>query len=329
MKRSALKSLALLLILSGLAFAQQPVNDVMVSGTAISTGNGVSGAGSQRVNIASDNTAFAVNATLQAGSSTVGKFDLLGNTGATVDSAPAATAATNLIQVGGIFTTTPATLTTGQAGALELDAAENLLVNLKTALPAGTNTVGKVDLLGNAGAIMDFAGQNAASPANSLQVGGQFNTTPTTLTSGDSSALQLNSAGQLLVACTGCSASSTVTLVPLTTGGLSTKHFVAAASDNATNLKASAGQVYSIDIYNNAAYPVYLKLYNASSSPTGCGATNLFKVVGVQSGTQHILQSEQGWALGTGIGYCATKGIADSDDTALLLSDATFDIGYK
>ena len=129
--------------------------------------------------------------------------------------------------------------------------------------------------------------------------------------------------------CTGCSAASTVTLVPLATGGLSVKHLVAAGSDNATNLKASAGQVYSIDVYNNAGYPVYLKLYNSASSPTGCAATNLFKVVGVQSGTQHILQSEQGWAFGSGIGYCLTKGIADSDDTAVVASDATVDIGYK
>lgn len=128
---------------------------------------------------------------------------------------------------------------------------------------------------------------------------------------------------------TGCSASSTISLVPETSGGLSTKHFVAAASDNATNVKSSAGQLYSIDAYNNAAYPVYFKIYNASSSPTGCAATNLFKVVGMQAGTQHTLQSEEGWALGTGIGYCLTKGIADSDDTAVLLSDATVDIGYK
>jgi hypothetical protein len=141
----------------------------------------------------------------------------------------------------------------------------------------------------------------------------------------------IDGSGYVEVDCkTGCGAgSSTISLVPETTGGLSTKHFVAAASDNATNLKSSAGQVYSIDAYNNAAYPVYFKLYNASSSPTGCGATNLFKVVGLQAGTQHTLQSEEGWAMGTGIGYCLTKGIADSDDTAVLLSDAVVDLGYK
>lgn len=122
---------------------------------------------------------------------------------------------------------------------------------------------------------------------------------------------------------------TTVSLIPQTTGGLSAKHFVAAATDNATNLKNAAAQLYSIDAYNNGLVPVYLKIYNSASSPTGCGATNLFKVVGIQAGTQHTLQSEEGYALGTGLGYCLTAGIADSDDTAVLVSAATIDIGYK
>lgn len=326
MKNSLFKIFALLFVTAAVAFAQQPINLSTVAGTATATGNGVSGAGVQRVNIASDNTAFAVNATLQTGANTIGKVDVLGNAGATMDVAiGGATAATDALQAAGVYNSTPPSLTNGQGAALQLDASGNL----KAILQTGSNTVGKFDLLGNSGAAMDAAGQNAASPANELLVGAQFNTSPTTITSGNMSPLQLDSTGHLLVNCTGCSAASTVSLVPQTTGGLSTKHFVAAASDNATNLKGSAGQVYSIDVYNNAAYPVYFKLYNASSSPTGCGATNLFKVVGVQSGTQHILQSEEGWAMGTGIGYCLTKGIADSDDTAVLVSDASVDIGYK
>lgn len=44
-----------------------------------------------------------------------------------------------------------------------------------------------------------FAGQNAAAPANSVLSGAEFNTTPATLTSGHVSPLQLDSAGNLLV----------------------------------------------------------------------------------------------------------------------------------
>lgn len=54
-------------------------------------------------------------------------------------------------------------------------------------------------IVGNAGGVIDFAGQNAAQPANSILVGGEFNTTPTTIVSGNASPLQLDSAGNLLV----------------------------------------------------------------------------------------------------------------------------------
>lgn len=74
----------------------------------------------------------------------IGTVRNLGNAGAIFDGAPAATAPANAIQVGGTFNTTPATLTNGQMGALQLDSAENLLVNIKTALPAGSNVIGHV-----------------------------------------------------------------------------------------------------------------------------------------------------------------------------------------
>ncbi len=129
---------------------------------------------------------------------------------------------------------------------------------------------------------------------------------------------------------TGCSAgATTISLIPATSGGETTFHFVAAATNNATSLKASAGQVYSVDLFNNAAYPVYFKLYNTASSPSSCGATNLIKVVGTQAGTQHTIKTEEGWPFATGIGYCLTKGITDADNTAVLLSDAVVDGSYK
>ena len=54
------------------------------------------------------------------------------------------TAPAQTLSVGGTFNITPATLTTGQIGALQLDSAQNLLVNLKTAIPAGANVIGHV-----------------------------------------------------------------------------------------------------------------------------------------------------------------------------------------
>jgi hypothetical protein len=254
--------IAVLVLLSSLAaYAQQAIDLETIGaypGTAVATGNGVAGAGVQRVTIASDNTAFSVNATLQT----------------------------------------------------------------------GANTVGKVDILGNAGAIMDFAGQNASSPANALLIGGQFNTSPTTITSGNSSPFQLDASGNLKVNCTGCSAASTVSLVPTTTGGLTLTHTVLAATTNATSTKGSAGQLYHACVNNNTSYPVFLKFYNKATAPT-VGTDTPVHVLEAQAGVPICLQTEEGFAFGTGIAWAATKGITDADTTAVALSDATVELAYK
>jgi len=54
-------------------------------------------------------------------------------------------------------------------------------------------------IVGNIGGVFDFVGQNAASPANSILMGAQFQTTPTTITPGNASPLQMDNAGNLLV----------------------------------------------------------------------------------------------------------------------------------
>lgn len=188
--------------------------------------------------------------------------------------------------------------------------------------------VQKVGIVGNAGAVFDAAGQNAASPANELLVGAQFNTSPTTITSGNMSPLQMDSTGHLLVNCTGCSAASTVSLVPQTTGGLTLSHAITAATTNATSVKGSAGQLYGASVYNNATYPVFLKFCNKATACT-CGTDPVVYEVATQAGTEREVHTEEGYAFSTGIAYCVTKGITDADNTAVALSDASIDLVYK
>lgn len=92
---------------------------------------------------------------------------------------------------------------TANAGSGTFTIQSNASVNLNQVAGAAVSTSGsgvqKVGIVGNAGAALDAAGQNAASPANELLVAGQFNTAPTTITSGNVSPLQLDSAGNLLV----------------------------------------------------------------------------------------------------------------------------------
>jgi hypothetical protein len=94
---------------TALATGELNSNLARVGGNATATGNGVATTGSQRVTIASDNTAFSVNATLQAGAALVGKV--------------------------GIDQTTPGTTNKVSIGT-------DGTVALNSALPAGTNMIG-------------------------------------------------------------------------------------------------------------------------------------------------------------------------------------------
>lgn len=121
--------------------------------------------------------------------------------------APGTATATKTDILGMQYNSTQATFTNGQQGAVQGTArgalyvatgADAFAVNATLGAET-TKVIGTTRTLGNSGAVVDFAGQNATSPANSWLIGGQFNTTPTTLTSGNSSPLQLDNAGNLLV----------------------------------------------------------------------------------------------------------------------------------
>lgn len=117
-------------------------------------------------------------------------------------------------------------------------------------------------------------------------------------------------------------------VVPTATANGSTSSRVkAAASTNATNLKASAGQIYSIDVFNNAAYNVFLKLYNKASSPT-VGTDVPVWTIPVPTGGGYAREFPRGKTFATGISYAITKLEADSDTTVVVADDLTGSIDW-
>ena len=66
-------------------------------GNNVVTGTGASGVGIPRVTVSNDSVVG-----LATGANTIGKVDILGNAGATLDAAPGATAPTNAVQVAGV-----------------------------------------------------------------------------------------------------------------------------------------------------------------------------------------------------------------------------------
>lgn len=114
---------------------------------------------------------------------------------------------------------------------------------------------------------------------------------------------------------------------PPTASGLSSAHLVAAGSTNQTNIKASAGHLYGIRVFNNAAYPVYVKFHNTAGTPTA-GAGVVY-TVGVQAGTQRDVVIPFGREFTTGIALSIVKDLTDAGTTAVTASDCVVDVDYK
>lgn len=123
-----------------------------------------------------------------------------------------------------------------------------------------------------------------------------------------------------------------VTPKPGTSGGLSIGKNISAASTNATSLKGSAGQVYTIYAHNINAAVRYLKLYNKATSPTVGTDTPVMTlpIPAAATGNGFVLDTGgMGIEFTTGIAYALTTGIADSDTGAVAANEIAVTILYK
>ena len=179
---------------------------------------------------------------------------------------------------------------------------------------ASDNTPFQIDVLGNAGAVMDFAGQNASAPANALQMGCQFQTTPTTITAGNASPCQLDNAGNLLVnvqSATGLAQGST-------TSGQTGSLVMGAASTNAPT--ATTGDTWPLSISPaSGGVRIDLKDTAANTNPflvggagtAGSASGGILTVQGVASMTPILANpgTIATWGLAANGGTLATNGL--------------------
>jgi hypothetical protein len=202
--------------------ANSAVNVAQIAGTTTLTGNGVTGAGSQRVTIASDNTPFHVindassavigHVITDTGSTTAvtGNVTVVQTTGTSLHAVLDTTSTTAVTQAtaANLNAAVVGTGTAGSAagGVLTIQGVASMTKLLVTpdsvALPAnqsvnvaqiaGTNTV-----TGGVAGIIAVGGNvaNAATAtANPVPVGGTFVTSPTTLTTGQTATMQFTAA---------------------------------------------------------------------------------------------------------------------------------------
>lgn len=102
--------------------------------------------------------------------------------------------------------------------------------------------------------------------------------------------------------------------------GLSVKRLVsAAASVNATIVKASGGRVYKITGQNAAEAIKYIKLYNKATPPAETDTP--VATFAVAASAPFTIDFDAGLYFDKGIGYRLTGANADADTTALTAAD--------
>jgi hypothetical protein len=118
----------------------------------------------------------------------------------------------------------------------------------------------------------------------------------------------------------------------LTIGPGSGRSLISAATTNATSVKASAGQVYSIYAHNINAAVRYLKLYNKASAPTvGTDVPVLtLPIPANTAGAGFVLDTGgMGIAFATGIALALTTGVADADTGAVAANEIVCTVLFK
>lgn len=257
---------------------------------------------------------------------------------------PATATATTSMMLGGQYNSTLPTFTNGQQGGLQVGTRGSLNVtafdddssspistsatNSDTFAASATTNFYTVNALNRVFDGTNFArSQQAQNSTNSVgtgipaaaQVGQCDDTSPTAITE--------NSFGNQRIDCA-THAHITTPVPSATAGGTTLYTLTLANSTNATNVKASAGQVYSISGFAISATPVWVSLYNTAGTPT-CGTSIIqqFLIPGSTAGAGFVYDFAMPKGFATGIGFCATTGIAGTGSVAA--SSYVLNIDYK
>lgn len=117
------------------------------------------------------------------------------------------------------------------------------------------------------------------------------------------------------------------TLVTGTADGDSVFHLVSANSTNATNIKASAGEVTGWFIYNSNANARKVAFHNTAGTPTA-GASIYFTLVIPGLGAANV-SLPTGIAFSTGIAITTVTDLNDAGTSVVGLNDLNINIFYK
>lgn len=250
------------------------------------------------VSLASDQSSIPVAATLQTGSNVIGALS--------------ANQSVNMAQINGVAPS----MGNGASGT---GVQRVTIANDSTGvvgLAAGSNVIGS--LAANQSANVAQINGVAPSMGNGASGTGVQRVT-----------IANDSTGQVALAA-GTATVGNVGLAPRTSGGCSMSRTLSAASTNATNVKASAGQVYGMILTNVNAAARFLKMYNSASAPTAGSGTPVMtiQIPGNTAGAGLVLDFPMGLAFSSGIGFTITGAVGDSDTTAVAANEIILNLFY-
>jgi hypothetical protein len=105
------------------------------------------------------------------------------------------------------------------------------------------------------------------------------------------------------------------------TGAMTKARVMAAASTNATSVKASAARLYEIHLCNISAAIKHVKFYNKASAPTVGTDVPVATYPIPANGGRIDFDSTNGISFATGLAYAITGAVADTDTTAVAAND--------
>jgi hypothetical protein len=210
--------------------------------------------------------------------------------------ASAATVAGNPVLMGGTFTTTLPTVTTGQAVNVQTtNRGEQLVAISSGATAVAVKAASTAAATTDPSLVVSVAGANSA-----IKIGDGTN----------------NAA--VKAASTAAAATDASVVVNMSPNMSVTASAVnSAATTNATSIKASAGTVFSITASNTGAAAAFVKFYNLATAPTVGTSTPIITLSIPASGTVNVPFGQFGYRFSTGIALAITNLAPDTDTTAV------------
>lgn len=121
--------------------------------------------------------------------------------------------------------------------------------------------------------------------------------------------------------------------VTATSQGAVPGYYISAASNNATIIKNSAGNVYTFSVINTTASLKYIRFYDVASGPTCTSATGIVFYSPIPASTTNPVPltwaAPVGKGFQTGIGFCLTGAAGTTDNTSTAAGDVIVNYDYK